>query len=161
MGLLRLPQFFSRRWKRSFKDYRVTVYINDILITVRNDEEHLETLEKVLSRLQEYGLRLKWEKCYFMQLSVEYLRYIVDKDGLHATPAKVEAVIPRLLNQGTYKNPGSCEVLRKVHSSSLYIDPAFEPSALPKCTLEVVQGLPESICCIEGAVGIIRRTCPL
>ena len=50
-----------------------------------NDEEHLDALE-VLQRLTSFGLRLKKEKCLFLQPSVEYLGYIVDKDGLHATP---------------------------------------------------------------------------
>ena len=71
----------------------VTVYIDNILVTGRNDEEHLVALEAVLRRLNEYGLRLKREECSFMQASVEYLGYIVDKDGLHATPAKVEAIV--------------------------------------------------------------------
>ena len=70
---------------------KVVVYIDDILFTGRNDSEHLEILEQVLSRLHDYGLRLKTEKCSFLKRSVEYLGYIVDADGLHATPAKVEA----------------------------------------------------------------------
>ena len=38
---------------------RIVVYIDDILVTGRNDEEHLQTLDQVLARLQKYGLRLK------------------------------------------------------------------------------------------------------
>ena len=53
-----------------------------------------------MARLQEYGLRLKKEKC---SPSVEYLGYIVDKDGLRTTPAKVEAITsapePRLVHE--------------------------------------------------------------
>ena len=70
----------------------VVVYINDILISGHTVEEHLENLEKVLQRLQQYGLRLKREKCFFMQTSVEYLGYIINAEGLHATPAKIEAI---------------------------------------------------------------------
>ena len=44
----------------------VVVYIDDILISGHTDEEHLENLEKVLQRLQQYGLRLKREKCFFL-----------------------------------------------------------------------------------------------
>ena len=61
---------------------RVIVYIDDMLVTGRSDEEHLEILEQVLAHLQEYGLHLKKEKCLFMRPSVEYLGYIVNKDGL-------------------------------------------------------------------------------
>ena len=63
-----------------------------MLLTGCSDEEHLEILEQVLARLQEYGLCLKKEKCSFMRPSVEYLVYIVDKDGLCATPAKVSGM---------------------------------------------------------------------
>ena len=92
-GIASAPAIFQQTMEKILQGLPgVTVYIDDILVTGRNDEEHLETLEKVLSRLQEYGLRLKREKCYFMQPSVEYLGYIVDKDGLHATPAKIEAI---------------------------------------------------------------------
>ena len=71
---------------------RVVVYIDDMLVTGRSDEEHLQILEQVLARLREYGLRSKKETCSFMMPSVEYLGYILDKDGLRATPAKVEAI---------------------------------------------------------------------
>ena len=45
-----------------------------------------------MASLQEYGLHLKMEKCSFMKPSVEYLGHIVDKDGLRATLANMEAI---------------------------------------------------------------------
>ncbi|KAG1927461.1 retrotransposable element [Pimephales promelas] len=45
----------------------VAVFLDDILVTGRNDEEHLQTLARVLRRLQEAGLRLKRSKCSFME----------------------------------------------------------------------------------------------
>ena len=47
----------------------ILCYLDDILITGRNDQEHLAHLEEVLERLKEWGLRLKKSKCYFMQFS--------------------------------------------------------------------------------------------
>ena len=41
----------------------VMVYTDDILITGKSKEEHLETLERVLARLEESGLKLKRSKC--------------------------------------------------------------------------------------------------
>ena len=52
------------------------VYIDDILITGGTDKEHLETLEKVLSKLKEAHIHLKRDKCSFLQ---EYLGYKIDK----------------------------------------------------------------------------------
>ena len=48
----------------------VLVYLDDILVTGQNTEEHLKNLEEVLSRLQQAGLRLKSSKCVFMSPSV-------------------------------------------------------------------------------------------
>ena len=93
-GITSAPAIFQQTMEKILQGLSgVTVYIDDILVTGRNDEEHLVALEAVLQQLSEYGLRLKREKCSFMQASVEYLGYIVDKDGLHATPAKVEAIV--------------------------------------------------------------------
>lgn len=39
----------------------VICYIDDILITGASEEEHLESLEQVLRRLQEYGVRMKMQ----------------------------------------------------------------------------------------------------
>ena len=71
---------------------QVIVYIDDILITGDNEEEHLSTLNAVLTRLQESGLRLKRGKCTFLAPSVEYLGYRIDKQGLHPTNEKVKAI---------------------------------------------------------------------
>lgn len=56
---------------------KVVVYIDDILVTGCTDEEHLEVLEQVLTRLQELCLWLKREKCTFLKSSVEYILAIL------------------------------------------------------------------------------------
>ena len=70
----------------------VICYIDDILVTGANEEEHLSNLEQVLMRLQDHGLRLKRCKCRFLQKSVKYLGLVVDAEGLHASQEKIEAV---------------------------------------------------------------------
>ena len=66
--------------------------INDILVTGSTAEEHLTNLEKVLQRLEQYGIRAKREKCKFFTPAVEYLGHRVDASGLHTTPEKVAAI---------------------------------------------------------------------
>ena len=68
-------------------------YLDDILVTGRSDKEHLRNLEEVLSRLRKYGIRLKEDKCQFLQDSVEYLGHQVDAEGVHTSPKKVEAIL--------------------------------------------------------------------
>ena len=70
----------------------VSVYIDDIILTGASDEEHRGTLDKVLERLELAGLRLKAEKCVFMQPRVVYLGHVIDEQGLHPTEDKVKAI---------------------------------------------------------------------
>ena len=92
-GVPSAPAVFQQTMEKILQGIsHVVVYIDDILVTGRNDQQHLEVLEEVLTRLQEYGLRLKKEKCFFMRPSVTYLGYIVDREGLHPTPEKVKAI---------------------------------------------------------------------
>uniref|UniRef100_A0A5S6QP63 RNA-directed DNA polymerase n=1 Tax=Trichuris muris TaxID=70415 RepID=A0A5S6QP63_TRIMR len=72
---------------------KVAAYLDDIIITGASDEEHLRTLETVLSRLLDYGFRIKREKCKFMEKEVEYLGHIVSAEGLRADPKKTEAIV--------------------------------------------------------------------
>ena len=70
----------------------VAVYLDDILLTGQSDQEHLATLHQVLTRLQEAGLRLKRNKCAFMEQETEFLGHKVDASGLHPLPHKVSAI---------------------------------------------------------------------
>ena len=56
----------------------MVVYLDDILITGQSEQEHLVTLEIVLITLEQYGLRLKREKCKFIVPTVDYLGYRID-----------------------------------------------------------------------------------
>ena len=66
----------------------VVVYIDDILVTGPTAIKHLETLEQVLTRLENAGLRAKQSKCKFMASSVEYLGFKIDACGLHPLAEK-------------------------------------------------------------------------
>jgi len=78
-------------------------YLDDILVTGKNDEDHCKNLEEVLKRLQASGLTLKKSKCAIMQESVKYLGHRIDAKGVHTTPDKVgaiaEAPIPKNVKQ--------------------------------------------------------------
>ena len=70
----------------------VCAYLDDILITGSSEEEHLSALEDVLHRLAKAGLRVKKHKCQFMVPSVSYLGHLIDAEGLHPLPDKIQAV---------------------------------------------------------------------
>ena len=70
----------------------VVCYLNDILITGKDESEHLNNLEAVLEKLQEHNLHIKSSKSKFMQKSVEYLRQVVSAEGTQTSQRKVEAI---------------------------------------------------------------------
>ena len=70
----------------------VSVYIDDILITGKTDEEHLKTLDTVLTKLEDEGMRLKQNKCAFLLPKVEYLGHTITAEGLHPDDTKVRAI---------------------------------------------------------------------
>ena len=70
----------------------VVVYLDDILITGPTDDEHLKTVEEVLTRMEQTGLHLKKSKCVLMADSVTYLGHRIDANGLHPVKKKLEAV---------------------------------------------------------------------
>ncbi|XP_048578018.1 uncharacterized protein K02A2.6-like [Nematostella vectensis] len=71
----------------------VVCYIDDILITGRNDQEHKARLEAVLERLEKYGISLKLSKCSFLEDRVGFLGHVIDAEGVHPSPEKVRAVV--------------------------------------------------------------------
>ena len=79
----------------------VHCFLDDILVTGRNDAHHLENLEAVLSRLEKFGLRVQKEKCEFFRDSLEYLGHIIDATGLHKSPDKMCAIVDAPLPTNT------------------------------------------------------------
>ena len=67
-------------------------FLDDIIITGETDASHLQSLEKVLRKLDECGLKCKKEKCQFMLDSVSYLGHKIDAEGLHPLEEKVMAI---------------------------------------------------------------------
>ena len=94
-GLTNAPATFQRMMNnvlRDFIDQFVVVYMDDILIFSRNEEEHKEHLRKVLERLREEKLYAKRSKCDFGATTVDYLGHTIGPDGVHMDQAKVDAV---------------------------------------------------------------------
>ena len=95
MGLKNSPSIFQRVMNLVLTDVLgryAFIYIDDIVIYSKSAEEHLQHLEIIFSRLQKYGLKIKFSKCQLMQTQIEYLGFLVGKDGLHVNPKKVEAI---------------------------------------------------------------------
>ena len=92
-GVLSSPAIFQRTMEGLLQGIpNVAIFLDDILLTGKDDQEHLQTLSKVLQRLKEAGLRLKRSKCSFMSDEVMFLGHKVDSAGLHPVHEKVQAI---------------------------------------------------------------------
>ena len=91
-GISPAAQVFQEVMDKVLEGIDCGCFLDDIIVTGRNDEEHLANLRKVLERLREYGLRLKVKKCSFLQPSLDYLGMRVSKDGLRVDKATHKAV---------------------------------------------------------------------
>ena len=68
------------------------VYLDDVIVFSKTFDEHLERLEKVLTRLAQQGLKIKRKKCSFLRKEVSYLGYVVSSDGVSTDPDKISVV---------------------------------------------------------------------
>ena len=92
-GISSAPAIFQRIMESLLKGIpHVVSYLDDILISGSTVQEHMDTLEQVLNRLEKAGLKLQEKKCSFMVPEVVYLGHKIDAQGLHPLAEKVEAV---------------------------------------------------------------------
>lgn len=70
----------------------VAVLIDDVIVSGSTTAEMLQRLDIVLSRIQQAGLRLNKSKCQFAKSRVEFLGFVIDAEGIHPAPSKVEAI---------------------------------------------------------------------
>jgi phosphatidylinositol kinase/protein kinase (PI-3 family) len=77
---------------RPLIDKCIMVYIDDILIYSKNEEEHREHLRLVLEILRKNELYGKMSKCAFFQDSVEFLGHVISAEGVLTDPTKTAAI---------------------------------------------------------------------
>jgi len=70
----------------------IVVYLNDILIFTRTEEEHAKAIRRVLQVLQEHKLFLHLEKCEFCKERIEYLGLVISENKVSMDPVKVAGV---------------------------------------------------------------------
>ncbi|GJX52815.1 putative reverse transcriptase domain-containing protein, partial [Tanacetum coccineum] len=94
-GLTNAPAIFMDLMNRVCKPYLdkfVIVFIDDILIYSKNKEEHGKHLKTILNLLRSEKLYAKFSKCDFWLDSVQFLGHVIDSNGVHVDPAKIEAI---------------------------------------------------------------------
>ncbi|GKE23628.1 putative reverse transcriptase domain-containing protein [Tanacetum coccineum] len=77
---------------KPYLDKFVIVFIDDILIYSRNEVEHANHLRIILELLKKEKLYAKFSKCDFWIRIVQFIEHLIDSQGTHVDPAKIEAV---------------------------------------------------------------------
>nr|GEX05693.1 putative reverse transcriptase domain-containing protein [Tanacetum cinerariifolium] len=94
-GLTNAPSVFMDLMNRVCKPYLhkfVIVFIDDILTYPKNKQEHEEHLKLTLELLKKDELYAKFSMCEFWIPKVQYLGHVIDSQGIHVDPAKIEYV---------------------------------------------------------------------
>ena len=92
-GVSSAPAIFQRAMETLLKDIPGTVvYIDDILVTGKDDKDHVKNLDAVMTRLEAEGFTLKKSKCEFLLPRVEYLAHTITASGLQPSRRKTEAI---------------------------------------------------------------------
>ena len=94
-GLTNAPatfQAYINRALRGYVDDFCVVYLDDILVFSKSKEEHQQHLELIIERLRRAKLYANAKKCEFFKPELEYLGFLVNKDGIKMDPERVTAI---------------------------------------------------------------------
>jgi hypothetical protein len=95
-GLTNAPAYFMYLMNKVFLEYFdkfVVVFIDDILILSKTEEEHEKHLRLVLEKLRSNKLYAKFSKCEFWLTEVAFLGHIISVGGVSVDPSKVKDVL--------------------------------------------------------------------
>ena len=94
-GLTNAPAVFMdlmNRVCRPYLDKFVIVFIDDVLVYSRSEEDHKQHLRLVLETLRTEKLYAKFSKCEFWIRKVAFLGHVVSEEGIHVDPSKIKAI---------------------------------------------------------------------
>jgi hypothetical protein len=74
-------------------DKFVVVFIDDILVYSKTEEEHAKRLYIVLQRIRDHRMYAKLSKCDFRLKEIKFLGHTVSQEGIAVDPNKVQEVI--------------------------------------------------------------------
>ena len=101
-GVSSAPGIFQRVMDSLLKGIPNTMlYLDDVLVTGPTDDEHVQTLDRVMKRLVRAGFCTMESKCQFMSSEVEYLGHRIDKK---ASTRSLQSVMLRLRHRQTFLN---------------------------------------------------------
>ncbi|GKD86961.1 putative reverse transcriptase domain-containing protein, partial [Tanacetum coccineum] len=94
-GLTNAPAVFMDLMNQVCKPYLdkfVIFFIDDIWIYYKTKQEHEEHLKIILELLKKEELYAKFSKCEFWIPKVQFLGHVIDSEGIHVDPTKIESI---------------------------------------------------------------------
>ena len=94
-GLCNAPATFQRLMQNCLGELNLTyalIYLDDVIVFSRTEEEHLHCLWVVFARFLEHGLKLKPSKCHFLQDEITFLGHEVSAKGMKPGMANLKAI---------------------------------------------------------------------
>ena len=84
-GLCNAPATFQHLMQNCLRELNLQfalIYLDDIIVYSRTQEDHLTCLQAVLDRFTHHGLKLKLSKCHFFKENITYLGHEISAKGM-------------------------------------------------------------------------------
>ena len=105
-GLCNAPATFQRLRQNCLGELNLTyalIYLDDVIVFSRTEEEHLHCLRVVFASFLEHGLRLKPSKCHFLQDEITFLGHKISAEGMKPGMVNLKAIaemaLPRMYTE--------------------------------------------------------------
>ncbi|EGT56159.1 hypothetical protein CAEBREN_11698 [Caenorhabditis brenneri] len=69
-----------------------SAYLDDLIVTGSTIEEHNSRVHALMQKIQDFGFRIRMEKCSFLQHEIKYLGFVINKDGRKPDPEKIQHI---------------------------------------------------------------------
>ena len=94
-GLCNAPPTFQRLMQNCLGELNLTyclIYLDDVIVFLQTEEEHLVRMQVVFDKIREHGLKLKPSKCEVFRTEINYLAHHVSKRGVSPSKKNLQAI---------------------------------------------------------------------
>jgi hypothetical protein len=92
INILASFQAFINDILREYLDIFVVAYLDDILIYLINEKNHIKQVNLIFNTLEKAGMRINRLKCIFHIKEMEFLGYIMGLDRIKMDPKKIQVI---------------------------------------------------------------------